>query len=82
MTNSKYIKASLVMQGLAAGIKKALKASVGDELGFMLIVFQDEPDGRSNYVSNCDRAEVIKAMEFTLQRLKEGMPDTPAHKIH
>jgi len=82
MTDSKDTQASLLMQALAAGVNSALKMSVGDGMGFMLIVFQSEDGGRCNYVSNCDRAEVIKSMEFLLQRWKEGMPDIPAHKLN
>lgn len=41
-------------------------------LGFALLVFQVECPGMSNYISNCDRGDMIKAMEETLERWKKG----------
>lgn len=80
MSSNKDTQTSLLMQSLASGVDSALKKSVGEGMGFMLIVFQSDSDGRSNYISNCERAEVIKALESLLQRWKEGMPDIPTHK--
>ena len=41
-------------------------------LGFALIVFQFKKPGMSNYVSNAQRADMIKALEETLTRWKNN----------
>lgn len=41
-------------------------------LGFAILVFEFHKPGISNYISNAQRADMIKAMEETLKRWKDG----------
>jgi hypothetical protein len=66
------------LQDVARGLDDALKAIAGQRINFSLWVWSD---GRTQYVSNAQRADVIKALEETIARWKEGMPDIPAHEV-
>jgi hypothetical protein len=58
-----------------------LTLSAGERVSFSLVVWSDKPGQRSQYVSNCERVSVVKAMELLLLRWKQGMPDVPAHEV-
>lgn len=36
--------------------------------GFVLLMFDMQKQGRVNYISNCDRADVLKAMQAFIDR--------------
>ena len=57
------------MRGLAMGIEEGLTAAVGD-VCFMLIVWPETEGALSNYISNADRSEMIKALRETADRLE------------
>lgn len=69
------------MQSLADTLNGLLEDIAGKPMGFSLIVFNAEAGSRMNYVSNCDRQEVINAMKSLLAGWEQGMPDIPAHEI-
>lgn len=53
------------MRELALKIQTEIKG-----LGFALIVFQFNEPGISNYISNAQRVDMIKAMKETISRLE------------
>lgn len=55
------------MRQLAKKISKEIPG-----LGFALLVFEFNKPGISNYVSNAQREDMIKSMEETLKRWKDG----------
>lgn len=67
---------------LAALIKAELEKLSGRNMGFALVVFNTEVGSRMNYVSNCDRNEVVGAFKSMLTKWEAGMPDIPSHEIH
>ena len=69
------------MQSLADTLNGLLEDIAGKPMGFSLIVFNAEAGSRMNYVSNCDRQEVINAMKSLLAGWEQGMLDIPAHEI-
>ena len=79
MSSSTIVSKNL--QHLARLISGQLKNMTGERLGFSLVVFNNEPGERVNYVSNCDRADVAAALRELLEHWEKGMPDIPAHKV-
>lgn len=66
------------MQGLALGLDTILngdEAQSPTKMGFVLLTFPfDQVDGaRTNYVSNCDRRDIIAALKEVTARF-EGSP--------
>lgn len=45
--------------------------------GFALLVFEFNAPGIGNYISNCNREDMIKSLEETAERLR-GRQDIPA----
>lgn len=83
MTVSKAnLKVSENMQGIAELLETALVEIAGKNMGFSLVVFNDTPNSRLSYISNCDREKVMNALEALLKGWKEGMPDIPAHEFN
>ena len=71
MTDTKHF-----MQALAGGIDEILNGNVlPKKNGFVVLVFPfDQVDGaRTNYVSNCDRKDIIAALKEVTARF-EGQP--------
>ncbi len=79
MSSSTIVSKNL--QHLARLISGQLKNMTGERLGFSLVVFNNEPGERVNYVSNCDRADVAAALRELLEHWEKGMPDIPAHQV-
>lgn len=52
-----------IMQAFAQTIAEVLPG-----YGFILMIFEFNSNGRANYVSNADRAEVLKMMEEFKER--------------
>jgi len=46
--------------------------------GFVLMVFPFDGDGRCNYISNANRAEVLTMLKEQVRRF-EGVPDVAGH---
>ena len=55
------------MRNLANKIKKEIPG-----LGFGVLVFQFNKPSLSNYISNAQRADMIKAMKETIERLENN----------
>lgn len=66
------------LQSVAKAVDQALATAAGRRVSFSLFVWTE---GRSQYVSNVQRDDVVRALEETLARWREGMPDVPAHEI-
>lgn len=71
-------KTSLALKDLGAAISESLEGVAGQRLGFALVVFTGY---RAQYISNCDRAEVVKALQGLLDYWKANGPDVPAHEV-
>lgn len=65
------------------GVASALQELFGDGQGFMLVVFNNAPNGRTNYVSNCARSDVRQAVDelFNYWDNDEG-DDVPSHEVN
>lgn len=50
--------------------------------GFALIVFEFDAPALSNYISNAQRPDMIKALRETANRLEKRMGDQPHQKSH
>jgi hypothetical protein len=74
-------KVSEQLQNVAKGLNQLLEEIAGQKMGFSLVVFNAEAGSRLNYVSNCDRGEVEKALGELLAGWKKGMPDIKAHEL-
>lgn len=65
-----------LMQSLAKGIDEILNGNVSSKQnGFVILVFPfDQVEGsRTNYVSNCDRKDIVAALKEVTARF-EGSP--------
>lgn len=64
-----------LMQEIARVVNRALNPNGDAPNGFVLLVFPaDGPEGqKTNYVSNCDRKEILVAMKEVVARF-EGQP--------
>lgn len=65
-----------LMQSLAKGIDEILNGNVSPKKnGFVILVFPfDQVEGsRTNYVSNCDRKDIVAALKEVTARF-EGQP--------
>lgn len=61
------------MSALAKALDVALNPPEGERtVGFALITFNFNAPGMSNYVSNGMREDMIKALEETVERLKNN----------
>jgi len=49
------------------------------DIGLSLVIFNHDDNSRLNYISNCDRNEVIKVWKTLLDGWEKGMPDIPGH---
>lgn len=66
-----------IEQSLARGLDKILNGDLTGEdrkVGFTLLLFNFGDEGRVNYVSNADRADMIATMKTLLARW-EGQPN-------
>lgn len=84
MTNSSKVtipqmKISASLKYLAETIDVVLEEIAGQRVGFSLLVFNEETNSRTNYISNTDRKHVIGAIKELLTRWDEGLEDVPLH---
>lgn len=69
------------MQMIATVLDGVLNKDISDgKYGFVLLVFEREGEtgSRTNYVSNCQRQDVIAALKEVTARF-EGQPRTEGH---
>jgi len=50
------------------------------DIGLSLVIFNHDDNSRLNYISNCDRGEVIKVWKTLIDSWGKGMPDIPGHE--
>lgn len=75
-TELAMLRLSFNLPGFAKALDKELQRKCGERIGFALIAFKfGDPavhGQRAQYVSNCDRETMTKALEETLERWKAG----------
>lgn len=74
------IELSLHFKEFIQLIDDSIMQIVGDKRGFCLVVFNLEDKGYSQYGSNCDRDEVMRALKGLIELWEQGIPDIPAHE--
>lgn len=62
---------------LASVIDETLPHAYGVRMGFCLLIFHFGGPGQADYVCNCDRADMIKALREAADRLEAGQ-DIPS----
>lgn len=75
---SAALKVSRELQQIAQRLDGDLERVAGTRVGFTLFVWTD---GRSNYISTADRAEMIAVLEQHIAGWKQGAADMPAHEV-
>lgn len=75
-------KLSRELQTLAKKLEVMIEKRAGKPMMFSLVIFNEEPGSRMQYISNTERASVINALQSLLTGWGEGMPDIPVHKIN
>jgi hypothetical protein len=80
------VKMSRQLQELARMLEKKLDRIAGEHVGFALLVFRFNDEGRIDYVSNAARKDMNKALaEFVLNSLDaevKGQPSPPpSHEV-
>lgn len=65
-------KYNRLINGLAGGIIELLAEEVGDNSGFVLLLFDlnDDGKGRMNYASNARKEDVIQALEELVRNMR------------
>lgn len=61
-----------VMQAIAKALDESLNGREGKKTGFVVLLFPlDQPEGsRTNYVSNCDRKDIVVALKEVVARFE------------
>lgn len=76
------MKLSPLLPGVAQGLAEVIEEMAGERVLFALHIFGRGTDGRGQYVSNAERADVIKALRELLDRWeKTGSDDGPLHEF-
>lgn len=57
-----------LMNDIGKIIGRALRNHAGEKYGFALLMFGLEEGGRMNYISNCDRGDMLVAMKEFIAR--------------
>jgi hypothetical protein len=73
---------SMELQSLAKKLTVMLEKRAGKPMLFSLVIFNEEPGSRMQYVSNTERECVTNALKSLLIAWGQGMPDIPAHKVN
>jgi len=65
-------KTQQMMQAIAQGLDKGLNEPGKKDIGFVVLLFPfNAPEGaRTNYVSNCDRKDVLVALKEVVARFE------------
>lgn len=67
------------MRKMASRVKKLLPS----DFGFAIVVFKFHEPGESNYISNAQRPDMIKALRETADRLERNQDyKTPENNIY
>lgn len=63
-------KLRAVMNGIARTLDEVLSSAAGERMAFALIVADAKADGRTNFISNASRADMIKLLRETADKLE------------
>lgn len=66
------IEAEEFMRIMASAIEESLAEAFEQKMGFALFCFEFGKPGISNYISNADRSDMIKALKETIKRFENG----------
>lgn len=69
------------LQKLFKDFLTAIEKTTGELPAVSVCIFNTEPNGRVNYISNCDRSDVASAWTELLEHWEKGLPNIPAHKM-
>lgn len=72
-------KMEVLLRSLAEKIDAALHEQFG-KIGFALLVFEFHKPGIGNYISNVKRADMVKALRETANRLEKKQDIPPGLK--
>ena len=76
--NEPTIKLSKKLQDIAKNLENEIAEAAGEKIAFTLVIFTE---GRSQYVSTCDRKSSLDAMEEMMSYWRQGIPDIKAHEV-
>jgi hypothetical protein len=72
-----------LLQAIAGGVDKILQTNAGEPMGFSIIVWPRTENERCNYVSNCDRAEVVRGLRALLAGWEASPEEVPgSHRVN
>lgn len=60
------------LRGIAQALDEHFIEKAGRRLGFCLILFEFGGPGTTNYVSNADRADMIKGLKETIEQFEKN----------
>jgi hypothetical protein len=75
------IRVSANLRGVADGLDDVLAELAGEHYGFALFVFPFGKLGHGSYVSNCDRADVLRSVREALDRIEKNQPTPAVHTL-
>ena len=61
-----------IVKGKLQGIAKKVEADLPEDFGFVVLAFKFNEEGQLMYVSNANRADVVKAMEEWIIKTKKN----------
>lgn len=67
----KQLYTEITMRKIANLLNNVIEESIGENMGFVLIVFEFDKPTLSNYVSNASRENVIKGLRETANNLEK-----------
>lgn len=75
-------RVSRELQNILGKLNKEIEEIAGEPMGISLVIFNTRPGARLNYISTCDRKDVIIAWKELIDAWEnKDMPDIPAHEI-
>lgn len=77
--NATTRKASKALAEIADELQLIIEEKIGEKIPFTLMLFTE---GRSQYISNVDRADSIEQIENMLDYWKRDLPDIKPHEIN
>lgn len=72
MSKGDEIVKSVLLEGIAQAIDKTLSTIKGKQLGFCLLVFADEDQGHTSFVSNLESDDLKDALGEFIDYLRSG----------
>lgn len=75
----KQLHTEETMRQIASGLNQAIKENIGENLGFIFILFEFGKPGISNYISNAERDDVIVGLREAADKLEQKLDVPRAH---